>query len=98
MASRFHLNLLKISKCNGFRTKQRRLPSSILTCVIRFPAGSYIGFASILILEVDTPGKSALETIGVALSLDSFLTGAGLAGVSPEVVLWGISRILLYFD
>lgn len=60
------------------------------------PAGSYIGFASMSILEIEIPGRSAPETDEVGLAEASFLTGAGFVTVSLEACLWAISRMLLY--
>lgn len=71
------------------------VPKSMLTCVIGFPAGSYIGFPSTSIFEVETPGRSTPETWGAFLPA-SFLTAAGFVAMSLELVLCGIFRISLY--
>jgi hypothetical protein len=67
----------------------------MLTWVIGFPAGSYIGFASTSILDVAIPGKSAPDTGGVPFPGVSFLTAGSFVATSLVALLWGMFRISL---
>lgn len=68
----------------------------MMTCVMGFPAGSYIGVALTSIFEVDMPGRSAPETCVAPFAAESFLP-AGFDTTSFELVLCPMFRISLYF-
>ena len=95
MVCRFRRDLCKISKGPQEEAGKTR-PSSILTCVIGFPAGSYKGLASTSIFEVASPGKSAPDNCDIPFAGASFLTEGSLVGASLVGFLWGMLRISLY--
>lgn len=65
-----------------------QIPSSILICVIGFPAGSYIGFACTSIFDIAKPGNSAPDIFGVSESFWSFSTLVAGAFASSSVVVF----------
>lgn len=62
-----------------------RVPSSMLTCVMGFPAGSYTGLAFTSIFEIDNPGRSAPETGGVPFAAFSFSIAGSFAVTSVAI-------------
>lgn len=82
------------------------IPSSMLTAVMRFPAGVYTGLPSTSILELDA-AAAALSALGTARGLeavsglvdgDLLRAGAGFTEASLDVDRWGIFRMSLYLD
>ncbi len=90
--SQVDLEIIRIEN----KTTNLSIPSSILTCVMGFPAGSYIGLAFTSIFEVEMPGRSAPDIWVAPLVGVSFLA-AGFDAPSPVAVRCPIFRISLYF-